>query len=75
MSGGCRVVWREPKEGEKLGVSLGMLVAKIERLDDGRYRLTRVWRENGRAEHRAKFVSSLRAVHAFKLEIEKAYGP
>lgn len=74
MSGGCRVVWREPKEGEKLGVSLGMLVAKIERLADGRFKLTRVSRVGGKAEHKVSFVSSLRAVSRFKREIEQVYG-
>ena len=75
---GCALVWLEPRPGEKLGVSLGMLVAKIEEVGGGqrfRYKLTRVERLGGKAEHKVKFVSSLRAVHAFKREIEQVYGP
>lgn len=72
---GCALVWLEPRPGEKLGVSLGMLVAKIEEVGGGqRYKLTRVERVGGKAEHKVKFVSSLRAVHVFKREIEQVYG-
>lgn len=71
---GCALVWLEPRPGEKLGVSLGMLVAKIEEVGDGRYKLTRVERVGGKAEHKVKFVSSLRAVHQFRKSIEEVFG-
>lgn len=71
---GCALVWLEPREGEKLGVSLGMLVAKIERLKGGRFRLTRVSRVGGKPEHKIEIVHSLRAVHAFKQEIAERFG-
>jgi hypothetical protein len=75
MGGGCGVVWLEPRDGEKLGVCLGRLVARIERLDDGRYRLTKVLRVAGRQSEMVRFVSGLRAVHRFKREIEEGARP
>ncbi len=72
---GCALVWLEPRPGERLGVSLGMLVAKIEEVGGGqRYKLTRVERVGWKAEHKVTFVSSLRAVHVFKREVEQVYG-
>lgn len=70
MGCGCRVEWRRMREGELLGVSFGLLVAKVEKVGEGRYRLTRVERVSGERKVKISFASSLRAVHAFKRGVE-----
>lgn len=71
---GRMFVWMRPSEGVRLGVWMSGLVAQIDTLREGRFRLTRFYvGEGGKTVTKVCFVRGLRAMHQFKQEVEREF--